>query len=99
MKTKNSKVMLALFVVAALAMVSVAGAAMASEKADAKILTPVAVLTIDKDSTDWYGVYLSGSAVLTTATVKADAKYTGQVHFGSYDIYSKIFDSKIYLHH
>ena len=31
MKMKNSKVMLALFVVAALAMVSVAGAAMASE--------------------------------------------------------------------
>lgn len=86
--------MLALFVVAALAMVSVAGAAMASEKADAKILTPVAVLTIDKDSTDWYGVYTETN---TTATVKADAKYTGQVHFGSYDTYSKIFDSKVIL--
>ena len=94
MKTKNSKVMLALFVVAALAMVSVAGAAMASEKADAKILTPVEHLTIDKDSTDWYGVYTSTT---TIATVKTDAKYTGQVHFGSYDTHSKIFDSKVIL--
>jgi len=96
MNMKNEKTMLALIVVAALALVSVAGVAMSDDVdagVDVSSLTIIdGDLRITSSTSDSYGIY-GGS----TVTINADANYTGTLCFGTYDKSAKIFTPYVTL--
>jgi hypothetical protein len=86
MNIKNEKTMLALIVVAALAMVSVAGVALASESDAATTdLTIVSGgLEIKSSTTDSYGIY-NASEGASKVIIAEDAAYSGTLCFGILD--------------
>ena len=74
MNIKNEKTMLALIVVAALAMVSVAGVALASES-DAGIIVKTNSTTVDADG------YEGAISVIAGSTLIIEGNYTGTITF------------------
>jgi hypothetical protein len=88
MNMKNEKTMLALIVVAALAMVSVAGVALATESdaASADVYSNNGTFNIATDYTGDFYVYIgltdeTAETANVTINVNSDAKFTGNVYF------------------
>jgi len=81
---KNNKLILALVVVAALAMVSIAGVAMHSGNSDAALISNNIVIKDGETNTTDYSFYaVEGASDIFTFTVPETGKYTGTIEIGT----------------